>query len=109
MLPARNGLRLAGFAAIAFTGFFPGSALAVDTTSCASANNTVICVADLDGNGKQQVIVGHMPSYTPGIGNVPDSYLFILENNGSVRRTLCMANGAGGGAATCPAYISKGK
>ena len=78
-------------------------------SSCSTANNTVICIADLDGDGKQEIIVGHMPAWTPGIGNVPDSYLFVLDSNGRVRKELCMSNGAGSSTVSCPPSLTKGK
>lgn len=106
MRSVRNELGIVACIALPLASFLSQPALAVDTT-CSSANNTVICIADLDGTGKQNVIVGHMPPYTPGIGNVGDSYLFILDHNGAVRRTLCMGNGSGQ-SAQCPPYLLKG-
>ena len=56
-----------------------------------------LCVADLDGNGKKQVVFGF--SGFNGIGTV-----VILENTGTIRRTICSASSTG----TCnsPMYAS---
>lgn len=75
---------------------------------CSTANNTVVCVADLDGNGKLEIIIGHMPPYTPGIGNVADGYLFILNSTGAIREILCLGSGAGQ-PAQCPPHIEATK
>jgi hypothetical protein len=88
-------------------------AAAVEPTTaphCATSNSTVICIADLDGTGKQNVIVGHMPAYQPDVAAnaiAGDSYLFIFNSNGSIRKRLCLSNGSGPGGRACIPYELK--
>jgi hypothetical protein len=55
-------------------------------------SGVVACVAELDGKGKQQLIIGHVSGGT--------GYVFILNNNGSVRSKLCW-----GGVNFCPEVV----
>lgn len=61
--------------------------------SCSSSGSFFVCVADLDGNGLQQVIVGE---FNQQLVSIPApsyySYVNIINNNGTVRQQVCWPN-----------------
>jgi len=65
-----------------------------------------ICIADLDGNGKQQIVVGNVRAFDANnLANY--SYVIIINNNGTVRKRICWADGANNGNSPCPAISSQ--
>lgn len=74
----------------------------------ASTSTSFICVADLDGNGQKEIIVGQDGAYSPCVGcSGPSSmsYVNIIDNSGAVRQQICWVavNGTGGpSTAECP-------
>ena len=69
------------------------------TPNCAinDGSSSIVCTANLDGNGKQQLIVG---SYQQTQG-----YIIILNNNGTVRKQICWKSSSSG---PCPTIYSPG-
>jgi hypothetical protein len=80
--------------------------------SCAISGGSFVCTADLDGLGKQSIIVGNTTGFNliangnPNAG--PFSYVMILNNNGAVRREICWAAGTNQTAVPCPIIKSVG-
>jgi hypothetical protein len=71
----------------------PNCALAPGGAGASTATSAVIaCVAELDGNGKQNVIVGQV--------NPLSGYVLILNSTGTVRKKLCW--GFPGSGNPCP-------
>ena len=86
------GAMVAATAAMAQTAA-PNCAVAPGGAGASTAvSGVVACVAELDGRGKQQLIIGHVSGGT--------GYVFILNNTGTVRSKLCWGN-----AGSCPEVI----
>jgi hypothetical protein len=90
---------------VALSGLTPAIAQSVPSCST-SANGNFACSADLDGNGKQHIIVGSFQANNPGIGQ-GYGYVFILTPAGTVRRRVCWTQGANQPTALCPTVISR--
>jgi hypothetical protein len=67
----------------------------IPNPSCAKAGSDFACVAPLDGNAIQQIIIGNWGQQT-GTGG----FVFIIENTGAVRRKICWNQNGG-----CPAVV----
>jgi hypothetical protein len=91
-----------------------GFSASSDHESCAIAGSAFVCVADLDGNGLKQVIVGQIDAYSPctqncSTGTVYMSYANIINNTGAVRQQVCWLGqnaSPGTGIAVCPPITS---
>jgi hypothetical protein len=74
--------------------------------SCAMSGGSFVCTTDLDGNGKQSIIIGNTTGYnTIANGNPnagPFSYVVIINSTGAVRREICWAAGPNQTAVPCP-------
>jgi hypothetical protein len=74
--------------------------------SCAISGGNFICTTDLDGTGKQSIIVGNIRDFSVVSNSAPNvapfSYMIIVNNTGAIRREICWAAGSNQTAATCP-------
>ena len=61
--------------------------------ACAySQGGSFICIADLDGNGQKEIIVGQDNAYSPNVQASPPftmSYVNIIDNTGTLRQQIC--------------------
>jgi hypothetical protein len=76
------------------------------------AGSSFICVADLDGNGQKEVIVGEDNAYNPTpSNNTTYSYVNIIDKTGAIRGQTCWiganpSTSAPGTSAMCPPITS---
>ena len=71
-----------------------------------STNGNFICAVDLDGSGKQQIVLGNMGEYNPAIGNIGNGYVYILSPTGAIKKQICWAQGASP-TASCPPTVTQ--
>lgn len=80
--------------------------------ACAYSNGgSFICVADLDGNGQKEIIVGQNNAFSPNINTsgLTMSYVNIINNTGSLRQQVCWLGTQSNPAtasASCPPIIA---
>jgi hypothetical protein len=91
------GLVIATAVLGASSAFAQTSAPSCSLSSSAGQTGNVVkaalaCVAELDGNGKQSLIVGNVDGGT--------GYVIIMTNTGAVRKKICW-----GSAGACPAVV----